>query len=163
MSSFAAGGLASESVAGTGAPWLARAGLQLDMHAWTGQLQARFGASRSQNDFVGLEQRTLGLELVGLHTWDVGPAALSLGLGVGADWIHQEFTTRGSAPERDAIAPFVGPRAQAAWSILPWFGVYAGGGVDLSFSTQQDDAGAPSELRYTLVPGAHAGVSVAFF
>lgn len=157
------GGVIGESVEGTGAPWLMRAGLHLDMPVMTGQLNVRLGESSNKNDIVSLNQRLLGVELVGLKSWDVGRGAVGVGAGAGIDWVHQEFDTAGQAPDRDAFTPFLGPRALVSWSLTPRLNFVAGGSFDLVFTTQQDDAAVAPQRKYVLVPGAHLGVSAAFF
>jgi hypothetical protein len=46
-------------------------------------------------------------QLGGFHTWDTPALSLSLGLGAGLSLFRQTFATRGEAPDRSSLVPFV--------------------------------------------------------
>jgi hypothetical protein len=46
-------------------------------------------------------------QLDGFHTWDTSLFSFSLGVGAGVSLFRQSFTTRGEAPDRSALAPFI--------------------------------------------------------
>jgi len=46
-------------------------------------------------------------QLAGFHTWDMPVLSVSLGLGAGLSLFRQQFETRGRAPDRSAVFPFI--------------------------------------------------------
>lgn len=46
-------------------------------------------------------------QLSGFHTWDLPMFSLSLGLGAGLSLFRQQFETRGRAPDRSSVFPFI--------------------------------------------------------
>jgi Caspase domain len=133
----------------------------IDLRAVT--LAPRVGACRGGFDNAFLQARTdqLDAELGGAHVWDVGPVAMSVGVGAGASLLRQTFTSEGTAPSRRAVAAHLGASVGATVDLVQGF--Y--GGVELDamtyFFNQRDDAGAtrvatPFALRVSvLLLGKH--------
>ena len=74
------------------------------------------------NAFLSARTLELDASLGAVHVWDVAPLALEVGVGAGAAWLHQGFTTRGVAPSRDTLAPHVELLAGATLDVSRrWF------------------------------------------
>jgi hypothetical protein len=57
-----------------------------------------------ENEALQATTREVGGELRVAHAWDLPGVTLEVGLGVGASWFRQSFTTRGEAAPRDSAA-----------------------------------------------------------
>jgi hypothetical protein len=58
----------------------------------------------AQNDTLRSRDADLGAEVRVAHAWDLPIVTLTVGIGAGAAWLHQTFTTAGNAPTRDTPA-----------------------------------------------------------
>lgn len=112
-------------------------------------LFGRLGACRSgfENRIVEATTDELVATATALHAWDLRAATLALGLGAGASLTHQQFETRGDAPDRTSVWPFVLVRANATVDVTS--GVFASADVDAEthlLKVQEGSRGA-SELQ----------------
>lgn len=72
-------------------------------------VRARYNSCRSELHSESLSARVLAqdLDLSFHHTWDLSRFSVQAAIGPGVSVFNQSFQTRGSAPHRNAVAPFV--------------------------------------------------------
>jgi hypothetical protein len=61
-------------------------------------------AASAANQTLTSRDDEVGGELRAARSWDLPFVTLGVGLGLGASWLHQSFTTLGLAPPRDSVA-----------------------------------------------------------
>lgn len=107
-------------------------------------LEARFAwtFADARNSSLAIDQDAWGLDLTGLHVFDLGPIGLSVGLRVGADLVWQRFETAGDAAPRTGLVGRAGPLLRVEYA--PTAGVAVGLGVGVDAGVRRDGAGAPA-------------------
>lgn len=116
----------------------------------TAHLGARARLSACTSGFDNLQvsatTRAYDLDLRVYHAWDLSLLTLELGLGGGLTLFTQDFDSRGLAPSRQTLTPFVALGGGALWD-LSWQGMYTG--LDLSAETHfmrlRQDALSPTK------------------
>lgn len=74
------------------------------------------------NAYLQAHTSELDAAVGAVHVWDAAPLGLELGVGAGAAWLRQAFTTRGVAPSRDTLAPHLDLLAGATLDVRRrWF------------------------------------------
>jgi hypothetical protein len=124
---------------------------------------ARFSSCMSELNNVGLDAQVLAhdVELSLRHAWDRAPFALDAAIGSGLSLFDQSFETRGSAPRRTAVAPFValglGAQLDLSHGFYSSLGL-AGETHFLRITQREEPDGALTvgfALRATLAAGKH--------
>lgn len=111
--------LSGPPLEGLGATYLGYLGGQWDMRDLALQLRVRAGVASRDNGTVAITSRLIGIDLGALHAFDLTPGlALGLGLRLGADWLHQGFTTSGDAPPRDQLVGRIAPLGRIEWALF---------------------------------------------
>jgi len=98
------------------------AGYAVDLPELT--LAASIGACRSRFSNAALQATAdeLAFDVSARRVYDLPVVSLSVGLSLGAAWLHQSFDTEGEAPARDTLAGQVGVLVDATAEI--WEGFY---------------------------------------
>lgn len=93
--------------------------------------RVRLGVCTASSDNEALTTTLTGYGLAArvYRAWDIGPLTLELGLGPGLTYFAQSFETRGTAPEHDALVPYVAVGGGAALDLGT--GLYTGIDVDV--------------------------------
>ena len=87
-------------------------------------LAFRLGACTAETDTALLRAsvQAFDLDVRAYRAWDVSRLALSLGAGAGAGYFVQRFDTRGAAPARHTLVPFVALTAGADYDLASgWY------------------------------------------
>jgi len=111
--------LSGPVMANLGPSWLGYVSGQWDMRNLAVQLRFRAGGGTHDNAGLAITTVLVGIDLTALHAFDLTHGlALGLGLRVGADWLHQTFTTTGDAPARDQLVARVAPLGRIEWALF---------------------------------------------
>ncbi len=92
--------LDNESSPGFGA----YAGYALHFREVTLEPRLAFARSSFENARIEASVQELSLALRASRSWDTSIVTFDLGVSAGGGWLHQSFTTRGLAPDRDTFA-----------------------------------------------------------
>jgi hypothetical protein len=90
---------------------------QLDLADLALRLRLRFAQSTSDNAYVDMTQRLLGLDLGLYKLIDLGRHGLGFGVRLGVDWFAQRFEGPGRAPSKDQVVGRFGPFVRAEWAL----------------------------------------------
>jgi hypothetical protein len=103
-------------------------GYSMDFNGFGARIRAAVCASEFQNASLRVHEVANDIELGVYHAWDISRLTLAAAIGSGLSAFDQRFDTRGFAPARLSLAPFVelGASAQLSWP----HGLYTGLNVD---------------------------------
>jgi hypothetical protein len=125
-------------------------GYSLDLSGFGARARLNTCASELQNAVLQAHVLASDLELSAYHAWDVSLLTLEAAIGSGLSVFDQRFETRGVAPQRLALAPFVGLGLSLQLNVP--YGLYTG----LSFDGQ-------THFLHLVEPGsAHGRLTVGF-
>lgn len=117
-------------------------GARIDLRRLALEARVAWTTADARNSSLRLDQDAFGVDLTGLHVFDLGPVGLSVGLRAGADWVVQRFETDGVAPERGGLVGRAGPRIRLEYAPLAWLSLGVGVGADAL--VRRDGAGEPA-------------------
>lgn len=142
----------------TGALMSGALAAQLDLAELALRLRVRFAQSHSDNAYLDMTQRLLGLDLGLFKLVDLGPHGLGFGVRLGVDWLAQRFEGLGRAPSKDQLIGRVGPFLRAEWALSPSLTLVLDGGAEAYLMTVS--RGGREVLEPRVIPTVGLGFGV---
>lgn len=131
---------------------MAVAGLRLDTRITTLALGFHYARHGASNTVLTTEQRSLGVHLGAFRHVELGPFSPGLGVRVGADRVHQTFTTDGSASPGTSYVGLLGPLLRVDWAFAPRWLLGLDVGADMQLYPELDPQGSETTLETMAIP-----------
>jgi len=134
----------------------ASVGVRADFRPLSLEVRLRGTIADSKNMDLNLSQRMLGGDVTVLKLFDPGYVSPGFGLRLGADWVEQEFSTRGKSPARTSIIGRAAPVLRVEVPISAKISGSLSAFVDGVLLRSDEDS------KLAAVPGAEIGLTVVF-